>query len=85
MFPGVTLAGWIFVPFVGLFLTFGGFVCLLYLVPRSKQNPNVRTDIFAVKACYWAIVAGLVCTTIWLLSAVVVRSLVILKDTKVIH
>jgi hypothetical protein len=85
VFPGVTLAGWIFVPFVGLLLTFGGLGCLLYLVPRSKQDANLRTDIFAVKACYWLIVVGLVCTSIWLLSAVLVRSLVVLKATQVIH
>jgi hypothetical protein len=85
VFPGVTLAGWIFVPIVGLSLTFGGFWCLLRVIPRTQQNANVRTDIFAVRASYWAIVVGLVCTAVWLLSAVLVRSLVMLKATQVIH
>jgi hypothetical protein len=85
VFPGVALAGWVFVPIVGLSLILGGFWCLLHLIPRSQQNANVRTDIFAVRASYWAIVVGLLCTAVWLLSAVLVRSLVILKATQVIH
>jgi len=84
-FPSVTLAGWIFVPIVGLSLTLGGFWCLLRLIPKSQQNPNVRTDIFAVRASYWAIVVGLACTAVWLVSAVLVRSLVILKAWQIIH
>ena len=84
MFPGVTLAGWIFVPFVALSLAGWGFSCLLYFIPRTQHNPNVRTDIFAVRASYWAIVLGLACTAVWLLSAVLIRSLVVLRAFQVV-
>jgi len=85
MVPSVTLGGWLFVPIIGLVLAAWGFFCLLYLIPRTQQNSNVRTDIFAVRACYWVIIAGLMCTTVWLLSAVLVRSLAILKATQILH
>ncbi len=85
MFPSVTLAGWIFAPFVGLLLTWWGFYCLLRVIPRSQQNANVRTDAFAVRASYWAIGVGLGSTAAWLLSAILVRSLAILKATQVLR
>jgi hypothetical protein len=85
MFPNVWFAGWIFVPFIGLVLAGWGFYCLLYLIPRTKQDPNFRTDIFAIRASYWSIVVGLACMIVWVLSAVVLRFLVILKAAQVIH
>jgi hypothetical protein len=85
MFPSVTLAGWILVPIAGLALTGGGFGCLFYLIPPVRHTGNVRTELYLAKASYWAIIAGLLCTTVWLLMAVVVRSLVILKSFHVIH
>ena len=85
MFPTIWLGGWIFVPFVGLLLTIGGFYCILHLIPRSQQGANVRTDVIAVKASYWAIVVGLMCTAFWLLAAVLIRSLLILKAAQIIH
>jgi hypothetical protein len=85
MFPGPLFGGWITVPFIGIAIAGWGFVCLLYLIPRTQGNPNVRTDIFSVKASYWAIIVGLVCTSAWLLSAVIIRSLVILRVTQNLH
>ncbi len=85
MFPNAFLGGWLFVPFVSLFLAGWGFYCLLYLIPRTQQNANVRTDIFAVRASYWAIVVGLLCMTAWILSAIVIRSLLMLKAVQIIH
>lgn len=85
MYPGVSLAGWVFVPIIGLLLVAWGFLCLIWLIPRSQQNASVRTDVFAVRASYWAIVVGMVCTASWLLSAVLVRSLVMLKASGVVH
>jgi hypothetical protein len=85
MYPGLSLAGWVFVPVIGLLLVLGGFWCLLRLIPRSQEKASVRTDLFAVRASYWAIVVGLVCTGAWLLSAVLVRTLVMLKATGVTH
>ena len=85
MYPSVTLAGWVFVPIIGSVLILGGFWCLLRLIPASQEKAHVRTDIFAVRASYWAIIVGMVCTAAWLLSAVLVRSLVMLKATGVIH
>jgi hypothetical protein len=85
MFPNVWFAGWFFVPFISLALAVGGFYSLLYLIPRSKQDPNYRTDIFAIKASYWSIIVGLGCMIVWVFSAVATRLLVILKATQVIH
>lgn len=85
MLPSVTFDGWVFVPIIGLSLTAWGFICLLYLIPRTQKNPNVRTDIYLVRASYWSIVLGLTCTTLWLLAGVLVRSWVMLKVAQFMH
>jgi hypothetical protein len=85
MLPSVTFAGWIFVPIIGGLLTAWGFFCLLYLIPRTQKNPNVRTDVSAVKASYWAIVVGLASTGAWLLSAIILRSMAILRATQALR
>jgi hypothetical protein len=85
MFPSVTYGGWVFVPIIGLSLIVWGFLCLMYLIPRGKGDSNVRTDVFSVRASYMTIVVGLACTTVWVLSAVVVRCLAILKFAHIMH
>lgn len=85
MFPGVTLAGWVIVPIVGGVLIVGGFACLFYLIPPTRHTSSTRVELYLTKASYGAIVVGLVCTTSWLLAAVVVRSLAVLKFWSVVH
>lgn len=79
MFPYVWFAGWILEPLVGLAVAGWGFHCLLHLIPQTHDNPNVRTDIFLLKASYWSIIVGLLCIAVWVLAAIFVDSVVILK------
>jgi hypothetical protein len=85
MLTVLTLAGWVFVPLLGLLMAGWGFRCLLYLIPQTQQSPNLRTDIFLLKASYWSIVVGLVCTAAWLLAAVAVDSIAVLETLRVLR
>ena len=46
---------------------------------------ETRAEFYLARASYWAIILGLVCTTVWLLAAVIVRSLAMLKAFQVIR
>jgi hypothetical protein len=85
MFPIVWFTGWIFVPIAGVLLAWWGFHCLLHLIPRTQENPNVRTDFFVLRASYWSIIVGLVCIAVWLLAAIVVDSMAVLKALQVLR
>ena len=80
-----TLISWLFVPVLGLLIARWGFRCLLYLIPKTQQNPNLRTDIFLERASYWSIVVGLGCTAVWLLAAIAVDSIAVLKGLQVLR
>ena len=85
MLPFLTLTGWIFVPLFGLLVAAWGFRCLLYLIPRTQQNPNFRTDVFLIRASYWSIIMGLVCSAAWLLASVAVDSIAVLETLRVLR
>jgi len=85
MFPSITLAGWVAVPITGVVLVLGGFGCLFYLIPPARHTSNIRVELYLAKASYSAIIVGLGCTTVWLLAAVLVRSLAVLKFWNVVH
>jgi hypothetical protein len=70
---------------MGLLLAGWGFYCLLRLIPRTQQNPNVRTDIFVLRASYCSIIVGLVCIAVWLLAVIVVDSIAALKALQVLR
>jgi hypothetical protein len=86
MFPIVWFAGWILVPVAGVSLASWGFYCLLRLIPRTQEkNPNVRTDFFVLRASYGSIIVGLVCIAVWLLAAIVVDSMAVLKGVQALR
>lgn len=83
MWPSFTLAGWVFVPIIGLGLVALGYISLVRWIPNCKHDDGVRTDFYSVRASYYMIGAGLFILVLWTVSAIVIRSLALLKALRV--
>lgn len=75
----LTFTDWLCVPIVGFALVGWGYVCLLWIIPRSQKQGNVRTDYYSAKVSYWVIMIGLLCVASWAIMVVVVQSLTTIK------
>lgn len=79
MWPTNLIAGWIFVPFVGIACVLGGYWALVKWIPGDSKKDGVRTDFYSARASYYTIGVGLLILTLWATSAIVIRTLAILK------
>jgi hypothetical protein len=75
--------GWILVPLIGIACVVGGYYALVKWIPNSPGE-GVRTDIYSVRASCYVIGAGLLIIALWVVSTLVIRTAVILKETGVI-
>jgi len=78
------MAGWIFVPFIGLGCVLLGFFALVKWIPGSTKKEEPRTDIYSARAAYYTIGVGLLFLTLWVTCAMAVRALAILKVLRVL-
>jgi hypothetical protein len=47
---------------IGAFLVIGGFVILIYVIPKAGKkyrDSQSRTEFYSVRAAYWSVLAGL--------------------------
>ena len=84
MWPPSTLAGWIYVPAVGILLAAFGFCSLTGRFWKVGQPDAVRSDIYVARLAYWFAAVGLLIVASWAVSAIVVRSLAVLKALGII-
>ncbi len=85
MWPSPMVAGWVFVPLVGLVFVVCGFLLLLWLIPRLSGDTQVRTDVYSARASYWMVAVGLLLTIFWAVSALVVGSLAMAETLRPRH
>lgn len=78
MWPSVTMAGWIFVPFFALACVACGFYALVKWIPGTPIR-EFRTDIYSVRASCYVIGVGLLIFAVWALDAVAVRTIAMLR------
>jgi hypothetical protein len=83
MWPNFLMAGWVFVPVLGIVFIAGGYCALAKWIPNASKG-EARTDFYSMRASLWVIGAGLFLLTLWALSAVVVRSWAMLRALRLI-
>ena len=83
MWPSYLIAGWIFVPFVGIACVLGGYCALVKWIPADTKKDEVRTDFYSARASYYTIGVGLLILTLWAISAIAIRTLAMLKIFRV--
>ncbi len=82
MWPHFMIAGWIFVPILGLGCAIGGFYALVKWIPKSTKKDEPRTDIYSARAAYHTIGVGFFMLTLWAICALAIRTVAILKYFK---
>jgi hypothetical protein len=78
MCVNLTVAGWVFVPLIGIACVAGGYYALVKWIPKNAGK-EVRTDIYSARISCYVIGVGLVILTLWVISTLVIRTLVMLK------
>lgn len=79
MCPTFTLAGWVFVPIIGLGCVVCGYYALVKWIPSNSKKDEARTDFYSGRASYHMIGVGLLIVLIWSVAAVMIRTLAIAK------
>jgi len=78
------MAGWIFVPIIGLGCVLLGFYTLVIWIPNGTKKEGTRTDIYSARAAFYTIGVGLLFLTLWGICALAIRALAILKVLRVL-
>jgi len=78
MWPNIMTAGWFFVPIFGVACIGGGFYALVKWIPNSPGKES-RTDVYSTRASCYVVGVGLFIVTLWAVSALVVRTVAMLK------
>ena len=69
----------------GLLPLAGGILGLFYFLPRARGDQPGRADFFLARASYWAIIAGLICTSFLAMCGTLVCSLSILESLHILR
>jgi hypothetical protein len=79
MWPSFTVAGWVFVPIIGLGCVVCGYYALVKWIPSNAKKDEARTDFYSARASYHMIGVGLLILLMWTIAAVIIRTLAIAK------